>query len=126
MSALPDTEALAKLLAEAQADAEKVRDHVRAPDWSGDEFDLLRWINSRPSAEVMRLAEHSLPALAAQRIADAARIAELEAALAELHRAVCGDTGFAAAVRMDSGIAYPWPALDAADAKARTALTPAS
>jgi hypothetical protein len=35
--------------------------------------------------------------------------------LRELHHAVCGKTGFAQAVRMESGKAYPWPALDKAD-----------
>lgn len=43
-------------------------------------------------------------------------------ALKELLQAVCGETGFAACVRQDSGRAYPWPALDAAEAKARAAL----
>ena len=43
-------------------------------------------------------------------------------ALKELLQAVCGETGFAACVRQDSGRAYPWPALDAAEAKAQAAL----
>lgn len=43
-------------------------------------------------------------------------------ALKELLQAVCGETGFAARVRQDSGRAYPWPALDAAEAKAQAAL----
>lgn len=37
-------------------------------------------------------------------------------------QAVCGETGFANAVRNISGTAYPWPALDAAEAQARAAL----
>ena len=45
----------------------------------------------------------------------------VEALEAMLH-AVCGETGFAACVRHDSGSAYPWPALDAAEEKARSAL----
>lgn len=51
------------------------------------------------------------------------RVARLEGALRGLHHAVCGETGFAACVRLDSGKAYPWPALDAADDAARAALT---
>lgn len=43
-------------------------------------------------------------------------------ALRFLERAVCGDTGFAAAVRADSELAYPWPALDIAEAEARALL----
>lgn len=47
----------------------------------------------------------------------------LEGALRKLHHAVCGETGFAACVRLDSGKAYPWPALDDADEATRAALT---
>ena len=43
-------------------------------------------------------------------------------ALEAMLHAVCGETGFAACVRHDSGSAYPWPALDAAEEKARSAL----
>lgn len=43
-------------------------------------------------------------------------------ALRELLHAVCGETGFAAAVRSHSGLAYPWPALDAAEKQALKAL----
>lgn len=52
------------------------------------------------------------------------RRGRLEEALAELHHAVCGETGFAAAVRSVSGTPYPWPALDLADEKARALLSP--
>jgi hypothetical protein len=51
-----------------------------------------------------------------------ARVAELEEALRQLKHAVCGETGFAACVRQDSGRAYPWPALDAAEEAACRAL----
>jgi hypothetical protein len=47
---------------------------------------------------------------------------ELVEALRGLHHAVCGETGFAACVRQDSGKAYPWPALDAADELTRAVL----
>jgi hypothetical protein len=52
----------------------------------------------------------------------AERIEQLEAALREMLHAVCSETGFAAAVRADSGKAYPWITLDAAEAKARAVL----
>lgn len=50
------------------------------------------------------------------------RVKSLVDALYKLHHAVCGETGFAACVRLDSGLAYPWPALDIADSEARAAL----
>ena len=46
----------------------------------------------------------------------------LREALEDLLHAVCGEKGFAQAVRRDSGRIYPWPALDLAEAKARKAL----
>lgn len=52
-------------------------------------------------------------------------IKELVEALKELRRAVCGETGFANAVRLVSGTAYPWPALDAAEEIANAALAKA-
>jgi len=39
-----------------------------------------------------------------------------------LHGAVLGETGFANAVRIDSGLAYPWPSLDEAEALSNAAL----
>jgi hypothetical protein len=47
-----------------------------------------------------------------------AREERLAKALRALHHAVCGDTGFAAAVRAATNTAYPWPALDEAEALA--------
>lgn len=49
-------------------------------------------------------------------------IARLVEALEAMLHAVCGETGFAACVRHDSGLAYPWPALEAAEEKARSVL----
>lgn len=43
-------------------------------------------------------------------------------ALADMMEAVCGDDGFAECVRRDTGRAYPWPALDLAEGKARAAI----
>lgn len=56
--------------------------------------------------------------------AQAADIVRLRDALLVLHRSVCGPTGFADAVRHNSGKAYPWPSLDVADELARAALEP--
>jgi hypothetical protein len=47
---------------------------------------------------------------------------ELREALVDLLHAVCGEKGFAEAVRRDSGRVYPWPALELAEAKALAAL----
>lgn len=49
-------------------------------------------------------------------------IEDLHTALADLLHAVCGEKGFAEAVRRDSGRIYPWPALELAEAKARAIL----
>ena len=46
----------------------------------------------------------------------------MRAALDAMLRAVCGESGFAAAVRAATGLAYPWPALDLAEEQARAAL----
>jgi len=51
-----------------------------------------------------------------------AQLAKAVEALRKLHHAVCGETGFAQCVRDDSNTAYPWPALDEADALARAVL----
>jgi hypothetical protein len=51
-----------------------------------------------------------------------AKLAKALEALRKLHHAVCGETGFAACVRLDSGLAYPWPALDEADEMTRATL----
>lgn len=53
----------------------------------------------------------------------AARELALEEALRNLIHAVCGETGFANAVRQESGHAYPWPALDIAEAEAHRSLS---
>lgn len=44
-------------------------------------------------------------------------------ALRQMTNAVCGEDGFANAVRMHSRLSYPWPALDIAEESARLALT---
>jgi hypothetical protein len=54
--------------------------------------------------------------------ASEARVEKLRDALDDMVQSVCGPVGFAEAVRHISGFAYPWPSLDAAEAKARAAL----
>jgi hypothetical protein len=49
-------------------------------------------------------------------------IERLREALRAMLHAVCHETGFAAAVRANSGKAYPWEPLDAAEEQARAAL----
>ena len=51
-----------------------------------------------------------------------AKLTKAVEALKSLHHAVCGETGFAAAVRNYSGIAYPWEPLDIADEQTRAVL----
>ena len=52
----------------------------------------------------------------------AGEIELLREALQKMLDAVCGDFGFAAAVRADSGKAYPWHPLEKAEKIARAAL----
>ena len=66
----------------------------------------------RNNAEIMREAFEALQS----------RIKAMEAALRDMVQAVCGETGFAAAVRNDAGLPYPWPALDIAEERATKAL----
>ena len=66
-------------------------------------------------AEFCLNADDDAPSLAAQD--------GLVEALEGLLHAVCGETGFANAVRGTAGKAYPWPALDMAEEKARKALS---
>jgi hypothetical protein len=56
------------------------------------------------------------------RIEAEAKLAKAVEALKSLHHAVCGETGFASAVRNHSGKAYPWEPLDIADAQTRAVL----
>lgn len=49
-------------------------------------------------------------------------VAGLEAALKAMLQSVCGPVGFAEAVRHNSGRAYPWPSLDAAELQSRFIL----
>jgi hypothetical protein len=79
------------------------------------------------TAEVFREALRRASALAGTRPDPASPSREeLIEALSDMLQAVCGETGFAACVRSDSRTAYPWPALDIAEAKARSLLTTSS
>lgn len=63
-----------------------------------------------------------LATLTAQAEALRAEAERLREALLKMVLAVCGPTGFAAAVRNHSGLGYPWEALEIAEAEARAAL----
>ena len=83
-----------------------------------------------PEREPMRFANASfiaaardlVPAMADRLEAQEALLREAMEALGKLHHAVCGETGFAQCVRVDSKTLYPWPALDVADHAARATL----
>jgi hypothetical protein len=49
-------------------------------------------------------------------------VADLVRAINALRHAVLGETGFASAIRLVTGLAYPWPALDEADRISAAAL----
>ncbi len=69
-------------------------------------------------AQDVGVAVNALPALvAAARERDA-----LRDALKAMVGSVCGPTGFAEAVRHNTGLALPWESLDIAERKARAAL----
>ena len=83
-------------------------------------------VRAEQAAEIELLKSHLEDAkeIIQKQIKQAAELAKFKAlaetmagALEQMHRAVCHETGFAEAVRADSGLAYPWEPLDvAADA----------
>ena len=79
----------------------------------------LRWLAKedpwRPRVEIAAQAADEIERLRGE-------IERLRAALKDMLHAVCGETGFAAAVRAHSETAYPWEPLDIAEEKARAAL----
>lgn len=97
MKHLPLVRKLAEQLEAARADAKEAEAY--ADELAKDQVDLCR-----------------------QLIAAEDKLAKAVEALRKLHHAVCGETGFAACVRLDSGLAYPWPALDEADEMTRATL----
>jgi len=107
----PYEEGLANDLAKAQArieELEKERDRVAAIN-----VNHCRTVNTYV-VDNARLADRAK--------ASDAKLAKAVEGLRKLHHAVCGETGFAACVRLDSGLAYPWPALDEADEMTRALL----
>ena len=85
--------------------------------------DINRWFSAGflYLDSVRQLMQADREAVRAEQAAELAKwkaLAEtLAGALEGMHRAVCHETGFAEAVRADSGLAYPWEPLDvAADA----------
>ena len=78
--------------------------------------------NSFAEDEARRAAARIRSALTIAPAPDAGKVQALVDAVQSLLQSVCGPTGFAEAVRHNSGKAYPWHSLDAAEAKARAAL----
>lgn len=96
-----------------------INEHVPMPSL---ESDLLQGPeNSVFCAAVAEAVIAAVEALQKER-ALAEQVARLVGALEALRHAVCGETGFASCVRADSGKAYPWPALDEAEALVNAAL----
>ena len=95
--------------AEARAEAAEAKVKERDREAKAHEKEIYVW------SENYAGLERKLSAAEAE-------VEKLRGALSKLHHAVCGETGFAACVRLDSGKAYPWPALDDADETARAAL----
>lgn len=83
---------------------------------------LLRDVKRHYDANAERVMLETDVLAALSRAPDPALFAEVVEALRALHHTVCGETGFAYCVRLDSGKAYPWPALDAADEASRAVL----
>jgi Lar family restriction alleviation protein len=67
-------------------------------------------------------ADYSTRIRAVLEAPDAGVVAELVEAAKALQHAVCGPTGFAEAVRHNTGLALPWPSLDAAEERLSRAL----
>ncbi len=87
--------------------------------------DLPGYANAQTVETLEKVARDNAKATMAEinrTLAVEAKLAKAVEALRNLHGAVCGETGFAAAVRAVSGKAYPWPRLDQADADAIATL----
>jgi hypothetical protein len=133
VAALPAVTPTQARIRELEAERDRYLRHLTAGAKTTRDFE------ARAEAAEAKIKEMALDVLASSgqaheayeaQLAAEARIAALTAqverlrgALSKLHHAVCGETGFAACVRLDSGKAYPWPALDEADAEARAAIT---
>lgn len=88
--------------------------HERTVEWqAADEIERLR-------ATLNQTRRFALSGEMDTLVSD--EIERLREALRAMLHAVCHETGFAAAVRANSGKAYPWEPLDAAEEQARAAL----
>ncbi|MGE8142305.1 hypothetical protein ACQKOE_10045 [Novosphingobium sp. NPDC080210] len=113
---------------EAKAQAErlnKAEQFLRSGNLAGllrqqDYYNKAHYVSSPlPYGQVADLIEKQ-----AAELAKFKALAEtLAGALEQMHRAVCHETGFAEAVRADSGVAYPWEPLDVAADASIKALT---
>ena len=95
---------------------------MNAPEkiWAWEYKGNTPWGEQKPDLNVVTDgAEYTRSDL----IPTAAYVAGMEAALRDMLQSVCGPTGFAEAVRHNSGHAYPWHSLDAAEAMSRAALS---
>ncbi len=98
--------------------------------WDSAQYTITVWENRAATLKARaEAAEADYKRESDQHDATVQKLLVAEAALKvavyvieQLHGAVCGETGFASAVRTVSGIAYPWPSLDAADEDARAFL----
>ena len=125
-------EALTEQLAAAQQDANEAEAYaeeleamnknqeamIRQADRRGDDLEGKLTLMMTERDEAWKRAAHAEKMWGEAEV----KLAKAVEALRNLHGAVCGETGFAAAVRAESGKAYPWPWLDQADADAIATL----
>jgi hypothetical protein len=140
---VPDTanriEALSEQLEAARADAKEAEAYAEELEKERDDYAfkladanntygemhvaLIEANDKLATCEKYRDAYAECDGIGTQAVRDLeAKPAKAVVALRKLHHAVCGETGFAACVRLDSGLAYPWPALDEADEMTRALL----
>jgi hypothetical protein len=96
-------------------------DSAKLTVWMLEQLEAARTDAKEAEAYAEELAGDQVD-LCRQLIAAEDKLVKAVEALRKLHQAVCGETGFAACVRLDSGLAYPWPALDEADEMTRATL----
>lgn len=100
--------------------------HYHRPDMTG--WSNTDWVSCSDDdcGVSTAMEETKAGAIAAwNRRAGQAHAAGLLEALEGMLYAVCHETGFAAAVRHDSGRAYPWAPLEIAEERARAAIAAA-
>ncbi|TIV83849.1 MAG: hypothetical protein E5V64_06700 [Mesorhizobium sp.] len=72
----------------------------------------------KDAAHIARCSPENIRALLDELARQGEALKLAREALDAMVHAVCGESGFANAVRVNSGFAYPWPALDEAEALA--------